>query len=272
MEIPPPLTPSDYKITITIPKDISINERVAVFFDGTNWNVIKIDTLLKYPAIQFIYYSSSENNYMNTIIFSPYSMQVMIFRNRARIVSIDLSNRSRITLQYIDTVEGATPIYCTLDRPFYVNEKEFHPMILRRPILLTTLRQLYSEGSGRMNDCQFIVLKKRIADEGKYMINPIYLDNTMDYNMSNIVSRYHPKTLVMMIQYYSKKKQKMKYTLLVNRDIQQKMATGWNRISSGVVDYLNRNKELINKKKAFIFPIFWYFVDYLYPIKKIIYL
>lgn len=273
MEIPPPLTPSDYKTTATIPKDISVNDRIAIFFDGAQWNVIRIDILLRYPAIHFIYHSSSsENNYINTIIFSPYSMQVMIFRNKVRIISIDLNNRSRMTLRHIDMDKGSHPIHFTLDRPFDINEQGFHPMILRRPIILTTLRHLYSEGSGRMNDCQFIVLKKRIASEGKYMINPIYLDNTLDYLMSNIVSRYHPKTLVTMIQYYSEKKQRMKYILLVNRDIEPTIATGWNRISSGVVDYLNRNKEMINKKKAFFFPIFWYCVDHLYPVKKIIYL
>jgi len=269
MEIPPPLTPSDYRLSMFMPKDISINDKIAVFFAGNCWNAIRIDILNRFPAIQFIYSSSSGNKYTNTIVYSPYTMQIMIFRGRVKIQSIDLDNNCRMTIAHIDDKDS---YHFTLERPFNIHMNEFHPMILRKPIILTTLRHMYTEGTGNMNDCQFIVVKKKIVNEGNPLVDPIYLENILDYNGMNIVSRYHPKTLVTMIQYYSKKKQRMKYTLLVNRDIQHDTLTGWNRISSGVVDYLNRHKEILNHKKAFYFPIYWYIVDKLYPMKKIIYL
>lgn len=220
-----------------------------------------------YPVLQYNYHShSTDTVYTNSLIFSPYTMQIMIYKNKIRIQKIDLDNYGMMYL-----LDEITKKECTMDRPFYIDtNNDFTPMILRKPVILTTLRNLYREGSGMTPDSHFVILKKIM--EKNYLMNPNYLDNNLDYNGNHIITKYHPKSLVMMIQYYSKKKNKMKYTLIVNRDIDPNIPTGWDRIKSGIIGYINHFKQQLNQKKAFIFPILWYMADHHYPTKKVIYL
>ena len=98
----------------------------------------------------------------------------------------------------------------------------------------------------------------------KLIINKDYYTNRENYNGEQIRNSYHPKTIVYVIQRYSRKHKIYKYEIIIGKDIDKDHVTGYDIKASGIWNYFAENKERIAKKRPYIYPIFWCMVERFY--------
>jgi hypothetical protein len=80
----------------------------------------------------------------------------------------------------------------------------------------------------------------------------------------------HPKTLVYIVQYWSYIDKKYKYSVIIGKDINKDVVSGYSYTNSGIWNYLNRYKHKFADMKAYIYPILWFMVERLYKDIKIV--
>jgi hypothetical protein len=91
-----------------------------------------------------------------------------------------------------------------------------------------------------------------------------YYSNKLTYDGFSIYTKFHPKTLVYMVQYYSHSTKSYRYIAIVGMDIKKDDVTGYNYKYSGFWDFLIQHSMEFMKKRAYIYPIFWFMVERLY--------
>jgi len=209
--------------------------------------------MLYYPVVYFPYVSKTKGTtFINSIVLCPITLRTMIFKGKVVVGTVD--EAMTIYLRHIDSGD-----IFSLTRPFI--GKTTH--ILRRSCKIMNLRDLYMF----VSDPVYIVIDK-------VSFNPIvplvYIESTLDISGNVLLTKYHPKTLVHIIQYYSTTQQEYRHTVLIGSDASVNYVSGYNYNKSGLMSYLNAYKDELEQKNAYIFPIFWYAVEKLYPNAKLI--
>jgi hypothetical protein len=240
----------------------SLKENVICFFDGTGWNVVRLIDVMKYPVIYFEYKSDRDNKkYTNTLILCPITFRVMIFKD---IISIDHITNDTTFLRKNDS-----DIVFSYGEHFQ-DDKKSEKRVLRRMVYLSVLKDLFNY----ITDIKYINIKNY-----EYQTNIIPEDYPFNWNdingkSSNALRRselsIHPKTIVHIIQYFSEKKQKIHYAVVIGKNANKKIPTGYDQTESGLKKYLSYFHDKLENKKAFIFPMFWFTVHSAYHNPKII--
>lgn len=258
------LTDDAYFITETETyKHFNIDDRVVCFYNGNNWNIILLDDMLAYPILYFTYWSEKNNTtYNNSLVVCPITLRTMIYKGRIQIISII---NDRLYLLNMDTEDEFF-----MDMPYTGSydaegkEKRIKSHVKRHEVKLLTLREVFMI----ITDPKYIVIKE------KYKQRPIiyerYYNNKLTHNGYSIHTTFHPKTIVYVIQYFSHNMNMYRYNIIVGRDINKETVTGYSYRNSGIWDYFKKHLSLFVKKKAYIYPVFWFMVDKLYPQATII--
>lgn len=246
-------------------KHFRLNDIMVCFYNGKNWNVILLNVLLSYPIMYFDFWSSKDNiTYKNTLLVCPITLRSIIYKGIITIINII---NGRLYLLNNDTQDKFF-----LDAPYtgeydkQGNKKSIKSHIKRFDVKLLLLRDVFMF----MTDPQFIIIKK------KYILpqifDKLYYTNNKSYNNMQLTTKYHPKTLVYVIQYYSYKLNKYKYIILHGHDINKTKITGFNYKASKIFSYLNTNLNTLINKKAYIYPILYGYIDIFYKDYTSIYL
>lgn len=250
------LDKSDYYFTNTdVYKHFNISDRVLCFYNGINWNIIKLQDMLGHSVLHYDYWLEKDKKmYTNTLIVCPLTMRSMIYKGKVLIT--DVIN-DRLYLFNADTND-----YFFMDLPYTGDtdsagkEKVIKSHVKRFEVKVHTLRDAYVS----ITDPKYIIVnitKTTIVPE-------IYYDNNLTYDGKPIHTSYHPKTIVYIIQYWSFKLKKYIYNVVVGKNINKKYITGYNHKKSGFDEFLKSYRDKALKNKAYIYPIFWYMVDKLY--------
>lgn len=147
------------------------------------------------------------------------------------------------------------------------NEKKIKSHVKRYDVKLSILRECFVF----ISDPRYIVLKSKYKSKSNKILLPEhYYTNRLTYDGKPIYTSLHPKTIVYMVQYYSHIANKYRYTAIVGKDINTNVPSGYSYKASGIWHFMNQHKKQFLKKKAYIYPIFWYMVELLYSDVKIV--
>lgn len=259
------LTKDMYEITTTkIIDNFSISDKIVCFFNGIDWNIIKLDDILAYPILYFDFWSEKHNTtFHNSLLVCPITMRSMIYKGKIQIIDI-ISDRLR--LLNIDTSDEFP-----MDSPYTGHyddsgkEKAIKSHVKRHEVKLLTLRDVYMF----VLDPKYLVVKKEFIH--RPVIYDHYYVNRLTHQGYPIYTTFHPKTIVYMVQYFSKSMDMYRYTVIVGQDIHKENITGYSFRSSGVWEFIYRHIEEFSKKRAYIYPIFWFMVERMYPSVDMIY-
>ena len=246
----------DYNVFSTnVEKYFNLRDNVICFYNGLNWNAILLEDMLAYPILYFeFWHEKSQTTYINSLVVCPITMRMMLYKGIIEIIDIV---KDRLYLKNLDTDDEFF-----MDLPYTGhydekgNVKKIKSQTKRHEVRLLTLRDLFLV----ISDPKYIVLKNK----EKKIIKDDYYTNRYTYDNLPIYTMFHPKTIVYMIQYYSKANNKYKYIVLIGKNISKTEVTGYNTKASGIFDYIKSNYDKLTNKRAYIYPIFWFMVDKIY--------
>jgi hypothetical protein len=253
-------------ITNNIRKKFKLNDNTICFFNGKNWNAILLDTMLAYPILYFNFWSSKENKtYINTLLVCPITMRSIIYKGQITIIDIIDDKLFLLNNDTNDKFFMDAPYTGTYDETG--KEKRIKSHIKRYDVKIMSIRDVLMF----ITDAQYVVIKKKYIDS--LIFNKSYYTNTLTYDNTQITNyKYHPKTIVYMIQYYSHNAKKYKYILIHGKDINKNNISGYNYKLSDIFSYLSIHINTLITKKAYIYPILYYYVDKLYKNYMSVYL
>lgn len=245
-------------------KHFKTTDKVVCFFNGLDWNIILLEDLLAYPVLYFDFWSKKDNiTYKNSLVVCPITLRALIYKGTVKI--IDIIN-DRLLLLNTDTIDE---FY--MDSPYvghYTDdgkEKKIKSHVKRHEVKILTLRDTFMF----LIDPKYIVLKGGLKQRS--IINEQYYTNRMTYDNFGTHTIFHPKTLIYVVQYYSHSMKQYKYNAIVGRDINKEVITGYSYKFSGTWEFINEHMGEFIKKRAYVYPVFWYMIEKLYPEINMIY-
>lgn len=253
------LTEDSYQITTNDAyKYYNIIDKVVCFFNGKDWNIIKLDDVLAYPVLYYEFWSEKHNTtFHNSLVVCPITMRSMIYKGKIKIIDIIIE---RLYLLNTDTSdEFFMDLPYTGDVDEGGKEKKIKSHVKRHEVKILTLRDAYMF----LIDPKYLVINKGLIH--RPIIYDRYYTNRLNYEGYPLHTTLHPKTIVYMVQYYSHSMKRYRYTVIVGRDINRETVTGYSFKASGVWDFIHKHIHEFIKKKAYVYPIFWFMVEKLYP-------
>lgn len=239
-------------------KYFKISDKVVCFYNGTDWIIILLDDMIAYPVLYFKFWSEKNNTtYINSLVVCPITMRSMIYKGKIQIRDI-VNDRL-----YLDNTDTGDEFF--MDSPYTGSyddegiEKKIKSHVKRHEVKILTLRDTFMF----LIDPKYIVINEELKH--RPIIYERYYTNKLTYEGYPIRTIMHPKTIVYMIQYYSHSMEKYRYTVIVGRDINRDDVTGYSYRASGIWEFIAKHIHEFVKKKAYIYPVFWFMVEKLYP-------
>lgn len=239
-------------------KYFNINDKIICFYNGRDWNIILLDDMLAYPVLYFDFWSEKDNTvYHNSLVLCPITMRAMIYKGKIKIIDI-VNDRL-----YLFDSESRDEFF--MDSPYtghydeFGKEKKIKSHVKRHEVRLLTLRDAFMF----LMDPKYLILNKEIKH--RPIIYDRYYTNRLTYEGVSLHTALHPKTIVYIIQYYSQSMKKYRYTAIIGRDVNKDTVTGYSYKASGVWDFIMKHMNEMIKKRAYIYPIFWFMIERLYP-------
>jgi len=257
------LTKKDYKITNNPYTHFKVSNIVVCFFNGINWNVINLSVMLRYPILYYDFWSEKfEKNFINTLLVCPITLRSIIYKGKIEIVDVVNDTLVLLNKDTNDEFLMDSPYTGRLDENG--KEKKIKSHIKRYEVKLHKLRDAYSY----MVDPKYIVINKN--EDIQTVIFEKYYNNRLTIMGEPIYTTLHPKTLVYIVQYWSHTDKKYKFSVVIGKNINKDVVTGYSYTDSGIWSYLIKYKHKFADIKAYIYPILWYMVERLYKDIKVI--
>ena len=235
------LKPSEYEI-LPIDDKINLYDNVVLYSTGNNnFRIVELNVFLAYPII-YDKYEDGDITENITIIVCPLSLRSTMLKGKFKINSY---SNTRLILE--DNEDNVIPIDMNhkIDSKFVIQTNK------RYDVKIMSFRDaiIYSP------DLTYISPNLEI----KSIINKSYYEDDKDLDENKISSKYHPKTLVYLIQFHSEDVKKN--TLILGKDIKKTKISGYNFVKSGFTKYLNKRNKKIIDKNGFLMPILLYVAE-----------
>ena len=240
------LSKEDYIFTSEPEEDIKLLDKVVTYFDGNTYKIISLDIFLAFP---FFYDMYLKDNI--TIIVCPITLISVMFKGIFDIVSY---NNMIMMIKEQNNTESVIAI----NAGYKIDKKYVIETVRRAEVRIMTFRDALLNSP----DCLYLNYNKKLD----YIIKNDYYTNTKDYNNIDLslYNLIHPKTLVYLIQYKSKKASSgEKYSIILGNNVQKDIVTGYNLKKSGLIKYLQKQQDQIIKKNGFTLPMLWYAKNYI---------
>ena len=235
------------------PKDIKLNKPVVCFNNLNEWIVIDLNQFLKTPIIWTQIYS--DDKVINvSIIVCPKTLRCAVFEGKFK---SKYYKDDRLILG--NEEKSLIPI----DLNIAVDNEYNLELNKRYQLYIQTLKNALID----YYDIKYLHPK---TDIKKYIIRKHYLTDKLDEYGNNIESeKFHPKTLVHLIQYNSKENKK-KITIVIGKDSDLLDINGYDNKKSGFDSYLLKYENEIIEKESFIMPMLYYKAIQIYKDSKIV--
>jgi hypothetical protein len=246
---------------------ISLQDNIFLYNDGRIWKIIPLSVAQKFPIIHDHY-------------FEKINDQNQVGRTFAMTISI-----CPFTLFATALFGEFIPIDKVYNNNIVLTNKNNEDQIL-----VPIINNLYSKETGTISDeltrkleVRFMTLKNAITkypdcefidqeiSHPNSLVDSHYLKNDqIIYPAKNFSDKYHPKTIIYVIEYKSKKTGEYKYSLLVSKDVKKIKANKADIDINGFEIYLDHMGNKIREKGGLIYPCFWFAWDGLFPQSKLI--
>jgi hypothetical protein len=253
------LTFDDIEEHNTPPDDFGLHDNMIAYNIDNQWRVIKLDNFVNVCVLHTKTIEKKKTKDI-TLILNPITLNACLFEGVVNIRDVD-EFTGRLILQHEKTVFQMGMSYSTIDGDIKVKVK-------RREVKIMELRDVFIFSS----DPKYITINTDpIINMGEALklLPTSFYTNKKDHRQENITEKYHPKTLVYIIQYKSKSK-KYKHTIVQGRGINARNPSGYKYKDSKIEDYLRQYTPQLINKEAFIFPMFLYYAKIIFPRAKII--
>jgi len=239
-------------------KNYKLTDLFAIYNDGKIWKAVPIDILLR-TVIIYDKYFENDQVFDMTITLCPYSLSAVCYIGKYKFV--DKIYKNNIVLSKINNDDHIMSQF--LGRMYSINGKKYIDKIVRRlEIKILPFRLCLS----KYPDCYF--LQNRIKE--KYVLPKTYYQNSKLIYSKDYDHKFHPKTLVYVINYKSKTNFENKFTVLVPKNASKNKITGNHFRNDGFEKYISKMINRIRDKGGIILPIFWFAADQLLSKKKTI--
>jgi hypothetical protein len=235
------------------PKHISLSKPVVCFNNLNEWIIIDLNQFLKTPIIWTEIYS--EDKIINvSIIVCPITLRCAVFEGKFK---SKYYKDDRLILENEEKSLIPIDLNIALDNEYNLELNKRYQLYVQT--LKNALIDYY--------DIKYLH-PKNLAK--KYVIRKNYLTDKSD-EFGNIIEseKFHPKTLVHLIQYNSKENKK-KITIIIGKDSKLLEINGYDNKKSGFDYYLLKYENEIIEKESFIIPMLYYKAIEIYKNSKII--
>lgn len=235
------------------PAKISLSSSVVCFNNLNEWIIIDLNIFMKTPIIWTNIYS--EDKIIDvSIVICPRTLRCAVFEGHLK---SKFYKADRLILE--NKEKSLLPIDLNI-----AIDNEYNLEINKRyQLYIQTLKNA-------LIDYYDIKYLHPNSDIKKYVIRKNYLyDNNDIYDKIIDEKKFHPKTLVHLIQYNSKDNTK-KITILIGKDSNLLEIKGYDNKKSGFDEYILKYEEDIIKKESFIMPMLYYKAIEIYKYAKIV--
>ena len=242
-----------FYVNDTPPKDIKLNKPVVCFNNLNEWIVIDINQFIKTPIIWTEIYS--EDKIINvSIIVCPRTLRCAVFEGKFK---SKYYKDDRLILENEEKSLIPIDLNISIDNEYNLELNKRYQLYVQT--LKNALIDYY--------DIKYLHPK---SDIKKYAIRKNYLTDKFDeFGKIIELEKFHPKTLVHLIQYNSKDNTK-KITIIIGKDSELLEINGYDNKKSGFDGYLLKYENEIIEKESFIMPMLYYKAIQIYTNSKII--
>lgn len=249
-------------------ESVNLTDPVFVYSDGKSWKIIPLNISLVSPIIYDNFYDSAIDNNSITkicIYICPFSLFSVIYFGE--FISFNKVYNNNLVLK--DSKENEV-IIPSLDNIYKENSDTntytlIDKIIRKNEIRIMTLRNAIS----KYPDCLYI--------DNSYLnkFDPIvplnYIKNDQIFFPNNkFNNQYHPKTIIYIIEYKSKRTHSYKKTVLLTIDASSDSVNTVDIVKNGFDVYFQRMSEKIRNRGGLIYPCFWFVWNGIYPDSKVI--
>lgn len=245
-------------------KNLKLSDTVIVYTDGKVWKIIPYHIIKYYPIILDKYYEPDSNEGLvfditiyvcpftlfSIVYFGQYIPNNKVYNNNLTIV--DKNNEDSLIIPITNTCYS---IQLGIPQDCFIRRNEARIMTLRNAI-------------SKYPDCVFINPKLQL--ENPIIDNDYYLSSTIMFNTLPFLNKYNPKTLVWIIEYFSKKSGINKKTVLIPKKMSNTQFNNFDIVKNGFDYYLNKMSEKIKMKNGVVYCCYWFAWAGIYPHSKII--
>jgi len=240
---------NNYEYVSSPPESLNLDDIVVSFYNGKQWINVKLDIMLSYSIFYTKYYNEDNKKIDITLVVCTLTLRTTIFEGLYKFKTY-IDNRMIL----VDDTNSLIPI----DIGYKIdNQKEIYPN-KRMSVKICTLRNSILDNP----DCIYLITNMKL----KYVIQiENYYKTNLINNITNIKlkKKYHPKTLVYLIQYKGKKK--INTSIIIGNDVKKNTITGYDIKLSKFDDYLKKYHEKIIEKEGYLIPILLGYAILMYP-------
>lgn len=247
-----------------------LHQKVVAFFNGRVWNVVQLDSMLKRPILVYKHWSDKDQvYYTNSLFVCPLTLRSMIYKGKVKVHSIKEYEITLLNEDTGDTFPISNPYTGRLDAEG--KEKAIKSHVKRHEVKILEHRDIFAFDS----DPTYVVLDDVVPHLNKekhvvsilmdsYDPNDPYLNyytNRIGAYNETLSTTLHPKSLLYMVQYYSKSDGAYRHLVLISSNIDKHNVTGYKYKLSKVWKYTETNKDNLIEKRAFTYPILWFALE-----------
>jgi hypothetical protein len=274
------------------PDSILLSDPVIVYNDGQKHKIISVDLLNKFPIVHDTYIDGSDISVTccpytmaSVVYFGKYELYDKIYKNNIILVKQNTNNiiiqllsiNNNLATSSVDRLDPATSSIDRLD-PATSSVDRLDPAtssVDRLPIRkIDVTIMLLINALSMFPDCLFLDMSKII--DILPMVPDDYRNNMNIYNSTkiNINPKFHPKTLIYGIEYYSSNmeldKPITKYTAIIGKTSSDTKTNDYNFKTNKYYNYFNSMESKIRKKIAVTIPCYWFAWIEFFPESKLI--
>lgn len=240
------------------PKYMKLQDHVLIYYNGSKWNVIKLEDLLQYPIIYDKYTDNLKNDKIVndvTISFCPFSFSGVIYFGKWIPTGKIVNNNIVLRQQDNENIE----IYQLSGK--LLDDINTGKITIRKiEVIMMKLQTVLSN----YPDCLYFHnnnTKSQLVND-QYITNKKIMYSHKNKLNNKKIDLYHPKLLVYGILRSINKETRVLVTTKKN--------DSFDFSKSGYKKYLNEHIEDIREEGGFIIPCFWFSWITKYPDSEII--
>lgn len=238
-------------------ENFKLKDRIVAFYDGREWNVIRLDFMHAHPIIYYKHWSDKESVYFdNSLVVCPLTMRSMIYKGK-----IKIARRKNYELWLENTSTGdvfpmSNPYTGRTDQEG--QEKKIKSHVKRHEVKIMEHRDIFAFDS----DPRYVSLDLYSGDKKMNgIMDSLYYSDRHDIDRKTANSVLHPKTLIYVVQYYSKTDDTYRHMILCGPEMNRDSVTGYEYRSTRIWKYMEDNKTKLIEKRAFVYPMLWYAIE-----------
>ena len=220
-------------------KILKLADPVVLYNNGVNWKCVPLKTFLIYPVIHDLY----EGDKRITVYVCPYTLFSCVYfeqffpGNQVYNNNLTLTNKDNILIPILGNLYNRDTMNLVDN---YIRKGEVKIMTLRNAI-------------STFPDILFFELENIATNLMVPLVDADYSKNKIiKFDNAKFSDKYHPKQIIYVIEYHSKKQSEYKYTVIIpkngNLDIKK------NKFG----DYFNKMINKIRDKGGHIYTCYWF--------------